>query len=264
MSAQENSQLPVAYSSQTSALVLEPESMKAIMGMAEMMAGGKATVPDHLRNSADCMAVIMQAMQWGMNPFAVAQKTHIVNGKLGYEAQLVNAVVMASGAIQGRFHYEYQGDGEAMQCQVGAVIRGETTVTWGEWLALKSVTTRNSPLWKTNPKQQIGYLQVKNWSRAYAPGAILGVYSTDELEPQGDAPAQIKPDPYRDIPPGYPEVDFDKNLPAWKKAIESGKKSPDDIIATVSTKGVLSDEQKSKIKAIHMPAAETVIEGVKS
>jgi hypothetical protein len=35
----------------------------------------------------------MQAAQWGMNPFAVAQKTHVVNGTLGYEAQLVNAVV---------------------------------------------------------------------------------------------------------------------------------------------------------------------------
>ena len=40
-----------------------------------------------------------------MNPFAVAQKTHVVNGSLGYEAQLVNAVVQASGAIDGRFHY---------------------------------------------------------------------------------------------------------------------------------------------------------------
>ncbi|SPX63869.1 Uncharacterised protein [Leclercia adecarboxylata] len=37
------------------------------------------------------MAIIMQAMQWGMNPYAVAQKTHLVNGVLGYEAQLVNA-----------------------------------------------------------------------------------------------------------------------------------------------------------------------------
>lgn len=37
----------------------------------------------------------MQAVQWGMNPFAVAQKTHFVSGKIGYEAQLVNAVITA-------------------------------------------------------------------------------------------------------------------------------------------------------------------------
>ena len=39
-----------------------------------------------------CMAVTLQALQWNMSPFAVAQKTHLVNGTLGYEAQLVNAV----------------------------------------------------------------------------------------------------------------------------------------------------------------------------
>jgi hypothetical protein len=40
----------------------------------------------------------------------VAQKTHLVNGVLGYEAQLVNAVISSSNAIVGRFHYEYEGD----------------------------------------------------------------------------------------------------------------------------------------------------------
>jgi hypothetical protein len=27
----------------------------------------------------------------------------------------------------------------------------------------------------------MGYLQVKNWTRAYTPGALLGVYTSDEL-----------------------------------------------------------------------------------
>jgi hypothetical protein len=138
------------------------------------------------------MAVIMQAMQWNMNPFVVAQKTHLVNGQLGYEAQLVNAVVQSSGAIDGRFHYEYKGEEPKIECRVGAVIRGEESITWNEWLCMADVTTKNSPLWKTNPKQQLGYLQVKNWARAYTPGALLGVYSVDELQ---DSP------PMRDITP---------------------------------------------------------------
>nr|WP_308736935.1 recombinase RecT [Salmonella enterica] len=58
------------------------------------MADSQVTVPAHLAGKpADCMAIVMQAMQWGMNPYAVAQKTHLVNGVLGYEAQLVNAVI---------------------------------------------------------------------------------------------------------------------------------------------------------------------------
>lgn len=164
-------------------LLMDFEKIRAMQSLAEIMATAKVTVPAHLAGKAgDCLAVIMQAAQWGMNPFAVAQKTHVVNGTLGYEAQLVNAVVQASGAIVGRFHYEYQGEGANVACRVGAVIKGEKDITWNEFLSAASVTTKNSPLWKTNPKQQLGYLQVKNWARAHTPGAILGVYSDDELE----------------------------------------------------------------------------------
>jgi len=184
------------------ALMMNPESMDRIMRMADMMAGGKSTIPAHLqKNPADCMAVVLQAMQWGMNPFAVAQKTHIVSGHLGYEAQLVNAVVQESGCITGRFHYEYK-PGASVECRVGAVLRGESEITWGEWLNVSTVTTKNSPLWKTNPKQQLGYLQVKNWARAYAPGAILGVYTPDEFDapqPRNMGPAnEVQPDDAHD------------------------------------------------------------------
>jgi len=185
----------------TTQMVMNAATMDSIMRVADMMASGRSTVPQHLQKSpADCMAVVMQAMQWGMNPFAVAQKTHVVNGHLGYEAQLVNAVVQASGGIDGRFHYEYRGNPGAVECRVGAVLRGESEVTWGEWLNENKVTTKNSPLWKVNVRQQMGYLQVKNWARLYCPGAILGVYSPDELAevaaPRDMGPAQeVAPDP---------------------------------------------------------------------
>ncbi len=168
--------------SQAGSLMLDARAMDSMMRMADLMASGKSTIPAHLKNSpADCMAVCMQAAQWGMNPFAVAQKTHIVNGQLGYEAQLVNAVVQASNAIVGHFHYEFKGSGAANECRVGAIIRGDKEITWGEWLNENKVTTKNSPLWKTNPRQQLGYLQCKNWARLHTPGAILGVYTPDEM-----------------------------------------------------------------------------------
>lgn len=159
--------------------LLEDQNFDKLWRMAEALANSALSIPRELKgNVGDCLAIVTQAMIWGLNPFSVAQKAHVINGKLGYEAQLVNAVVMQSGAIVGSFHYEHQGDA----CRVGAVLRGEQSITWGEWLAASTVTTKNSPLWKTNPKQQMGYLQVKNWGRSYAPGAILGVYSVDELE----------------------------------------------------------------------------------
>jgi len=167
----------------STAMILNDANFSRVVKFAEMMASGRATVPKHLQgNVGDCLAVSMQAMRWRMDPFAVGQKTHLVNGTLGYEAQLVNAVAQESGAIAGRFHYEYRGEGANVECRAGAVLKGETDITWGEWLSAASVKVKNSPLWATNPKQQLAYLQVKNWARMYCPGAILGVYTTDELE----------------------------------------------------------------------------------
>ncbi|TCC94869.1 enterohemolysin [Citrobacter braakii] len=210
--------------------IFNVQALGQLTAFANLMADSQVTVPAHLAGKpADCMAIVMQAMQWGMNPYAVAQKTHLVNGVLGYEAQLVNAVIASSSAIHGRFHYRYGGDWErctrtqeitrdkngkngkytvtervrgwtdedeiGLFVQVGAILRGEVEITWGEPLYLSGVVTRNSPLWVSNPKQQIAYLGVKYWARLYCPEVILGVYTPDEVEQRTEreinpAPAQ--------------------------------------------------------------------------
>jgi len=167
----------------TAGFLMNPAVMQEFYRFAELMSAAVVSVPKHFHGKpADCMAVVMQAARWGMDPFQVASKTHVVNGNLGYEAQLVNAVLQSSGSIRSRFHYEYDGEGQKLQCRVGAIPAGESEIAWGQWLCIADVKVQNSPLWKTNPKQQIGYLQVKNWGRKYAPQAILGVYTVDELE----------------------------------------------------------------------------------
>jgi hypothetical protein len=177
-------------------MMFSADGMDRIMKFAELMSAGRVSVPVHFQNKpSDCMAIVMQSMRWGMDPFVVAQKTHVINGTLGYEAQLVNAVVTSSTAVQGRFHFEYGGDWEriggvapdkrdesGLFIKVGAILRSETEITWGEPVYLADVKTRNSPLWKTQPKQQIAYLGIKYWARLYCPEVILGVYTPDEVE----------------------------------------------------------------------------------
>ena len=232
-------------------LILNTESMKSATGLAELMASSTVTVPKHLQGQpGDCLAIVLQSMNWGMNPFVVAQKTHLVNGTLGYESQLVNAVVQSQGFIVGTFTYEYAGDGAKMQCRVGAVLRGDSKITYGEWLELSSVTTKNSPLWKTNPKQQLGYLQVKNWARAYTPGAILGVYTPDELE--SSAPRNITPVEPSNEPVYLTDAEFEANAEKWNRTFLSGHKNGktiEDFIAWAEQKGkLLSDEHKAIVK----------------
>ncbi|CAI1946701.1 RecT family recombinase [Serratia proteamaculans] len=228
----------------TATAIFSPSGLRQLQQFAEVMAQSVQTLPKHLAGKpADCMAVAMQAAQWGMNPFAVAQKTHLVNGTLGYEAQLVNAVVTSSRAVQGRFKYEYGGDWDAYMLhpdkqheaglfiRVGAVIRGETEITWGEPVYLAPITTRNSPLWKTAPKQQIAYLAVKYWARLYCPEVILGVYSPDEFD-------EPLPRVERDVTPPATSAAGLNNLingkPAEKDvkpANQQDERTPDDLLA---------------------------------
>jgi hypothetical protein len=240
---------------QTSArdLLLDDNTFERIWKIADSMANGKSTVPKHLQGMlADCVAVVTQAFEWGMNPYAVAQKTHVVNGALGYEAQLVNAVVQRSGAIRGHFHYEYRGDGSNLDCRVGAVLRGDNEITFSEWLNVNAPTTKNSPLWKTNPRQQLGYLQVKNWCRAFAPGAILGVYTPDELEeiePPAKSGPRRKSDTAADAP--APEKRAAAPAPAAAHAAATPASSP--AAAAPSAGGALEASKvaylRNKLKA---------------
>jgi hypothetical protein len=237
------------------AFLFDSERMRSLISFAEMMAKAHVTVPKHLHNKpSDCLAITLQAMRWRMDPFVVASKTHVVNGNLGYEAQLVVAVVKNSGAIKGRPHYEYKGDGTSLECRAGFVPAGEDAIVWGEWLVSSAIKVRNSPLWATNPKQQFGYLQARNWARLYAPDALLGVYTPEELEvmpPRHLGAADVvrsAPSPAPEAPEHYPAAEFDKLLPTWRKHIAAGRKTAQELIDTIETKGLLSEEQKQSLR----------------
>ena len=48
----------------------------------------------------------------------------------------------------------------------------------------------------------------------------------------------------------YSDEQFAKDMPSWKKAVEGGKKTAEEIIAFASTKGALSEAQKAEIRKL--------------
>lgn len=173
--------------------------------LAQVMASGKCTIPKHLQGSeGDCFAVIGQALRWGMDPFAVAQKTHLVSGTLGYEAQLVIAVINNRAPISDRMKFEYFGDWSKVKTKedksddVGVICRatviGDDEPTELSLTMAQVGTVRNSPLWAADPRQQLAYLAAKRFSRLHFPDVIMGVYTPDELADRGnEAPRNITP-----------------------------------------------------------------------
>lgn len=193
-------------------LLFNASAMNQLQQLARVMSLSRVTVPAHFQNNeGDCMAVCMQAAQWGMNPFSVAQKTHLSQGgQLGYEAQLVNAVVVNRAPIKGRPKFEFFGDWDKiigrvkeMQSQHGkgkyyvadwkpgdevglGVYVSATLIGEDEPRTLKLLLSqcypRFSTQWATDPQQQITYAGMKKWARRHCPDVILGVYTTDEIE----------------------------------------------------------------------------------
>ena len=72
---QQTEPMPPLVSTSTTAMIHDEAMLAKMLSFAEVMATSRITVPKHLQNNpGDCLAITMQAMQWGMNPFAVAQK----------------------------------------------------------------------------------------------------------------------------------------------------------------------------------------------
>ena len=287
--AESGQSLP-ALGSSTTELLLRGDSLDRMFKVAEFMASSKTTLPAHFRgNPADCLAVVMQSMQWDMNPFAVAQKTHLVNGVLGYEAQLVNAVITSRAPVTGRLEYEWFGnwskvigkfiikngdkgeyrqpgwkleDEEGLGVSVWATFKGESQPRRLD-LLLAQARTRNSTLWADDPRQQLAYLATKRWSRLYCPDVIMGVYSPDEMEesqqPRDMGAAVVVGEPEKPktvVGIIYGNEEFAAKLGEWRDLIEAGRTTAERIIKMSASKKVaLTDEQKQQITDLEVADA---------
>lgn len=161
------------------ASALIPTSMEGAMRLAEMMARGKL-VPSHLRDSpGDCLMVVEQSMRWGMSPFAVAQSTSVIQGKLMFEGKLVSAALHSSGLLDGRLEYDFSGEGAGRRIVVRGKIKGGRI----EEMEIKLADAKTSnQMWTKQPDQQLVYFATRAWARRHAAEVMLGVYSPEEFD----------------------------------------------------------------------------------
>lgn len=193
-------------------------SMNDVMEFAKMMSVARAGVRKHLRNDPGaCLAVCVQALEWRMSPFAVANKTYFVNDQIAYEAQLIHAIILRRAPIKGRVKHAYSGEGTTRKLKVWAELRDEPgEIVEYETPPIGKIHPQNSPLWKNDPDQQLHYYATRAWCRRHFPDVILGIYADDELRDNpslGDDPAAI-----RDITPREDQIESPAAKPAGKFA----------------------------------------------
>lgn len=254
-----------AMTGEVRANALMPTSIHEAIQLSEIMAKANL-VPDHLRGkSGDCLLIVMQAQRWGMDAVSVAQCTSVVHGRLCYEGKLVAAALYAMGAVEGRLEYDIQGSGQAAMIIVTGTPRGGngpqtvrgTVKDWRTYTKNKEGKQVENA-WDKIPEDMLVYRGTRQWARRYAPEALLGVYTPDEVEPVADVRVVATVQHGDGKPDVYPADQFETNLPAWTGLIKAGKRTADQIISMVESKGALTDEQKKKIRAVETAAATEV------
>lgn len=160
---------------------LDFANLNQIMEVAKVMAVAQVAIPKHLReNVGACLAVAIQASEWQMSPFSVANKSYVVNDRIAYEAQLVAAVIMKRAPIKGRIKYAWSGEGGKRRCKVSATLSDGEDVEYTS-PEFDKIPVKNSPLWKGDPDQQLGYYSVRAMCRRHFPDVLLGIYTPEEM-----------------------------------------------------------------------------------
>ena len=213
---------------------------------ADLIGTLKATAFKGQVSDAQMTALLVVANQYALNPwtkeiYAFPDKNNGIVPVVGVDgwSRIINSHPQFDGI-------EFEQDAESCTCVIYRKDR-KHPIKVTAWM---SECKRGTGPWQSHPRRMLRHKSMIQCARlAFGYG---GIYDQDEAERIVDATekhmglAEVVPQ----SPAHYPAAEFDKNLPAWRKVIEAGKKTADDLIAMVETKGALTDEQKATLRAI--------------
>lgn len=186
-------------------------ALKDAIKMSQLMCRAKSMLPAHLHgNPGECLAMILLARDWKMNPYTVGQHSYIPSGsnRIGFDGQLVNAAINNSNRLVKPLRYEYTGEGQDRKCTAYGLLyyydmedlklrkedaEREVTVTMPQNITKQgargsyTVDKANSTLWDSDPDQQLAYKAARWWCRKYIPEVLFGVYTPQEISEAAQA-----------------------------------------------------------------------------
>lgn len=242
---------------------LSPQTFDQALTLSNYLAESDLVPKDYRGKPGNCLIAIQWGSELGLKPLQALQNIAPINGRPALWGDAVIALVRSSPLCE---YVQESDDGHTATCR--AKRRGEP-----EHIATFSVDdARTAGLQgKQGPWTQYPKRMRQMRARAFAlrdlfPDVLRGMPVAEEVF---DTPTNVidpstgeispAPAPARPALEAYPQADFDTNLPAWRKVVESGRKTPDDLIAMVSTKAVLSDAQKKAIQNLLPIEGQTTI-----
>lgn len=239
---------------------LSPRTFEQALTFSKYLADSDMVPRDFKGKPANCLVAIQWGMELGLKPLQAMQNIAVINGRPALWGDAVIAIVRGSPLCE--FVIE-EDDGETARCRVKRRGEPEQVRTFSTADAKAAGLLGKQGPWSQYPKRM---RQMR--ARAFAlrdvfPDVLRGMPVAEELM---DTPAQTVKDmgqveEARPAKTPYPAERFDANLPTWRAATEAGRKSAEDVIATIESKYFLTDEQKAAIRnAAQATANATVID----
>ena len=200
------------------AYLLDTNKFNHLQRLGAMFAASDL-VPKHYKNQiANCTIGIAAAIRLQIDPLMFLQKTYIVQGRPGMEAQLAIALVNSRGRLKTGLHYRLDGEGDDRGCVAWGVDKdtGETLeghrVTirmarddgwYGDaegWKEGQNGKYRSK--WYTLRDLMLTYRSATFFARVHRPESLLGFALLDELEDiEHNEPRNVTPEAERPMPP---------------------------------------------------------------
>ena len=215
----------------------------------------KATAFKGQASDAQLVALLIVADQYGLNPFtkeiyAFPDQNNGIVPVVGVDgwSRIMNSHPQFDGM-------DFIQDEDSCTCVIYRKDRGHP-IKVTEYM---SECKRGVKPWQSHPKRMLRHKAMIQCARLAF--GYVGIYDTDEAErimesaPEknmGSADVVQREAP--ELPECTPEIFADKT-PEWRQIVSANRKTPEELIAMLSTRAVFSDEQKSTIRSWAAPAA---------
>lgn len=238
-------------------LDLRPRTFEQAITFADYLANSTLVPRDFQAKPGNCLIAIQWGAELGLGPMQAIQNIAVINGRPALWGDAVIALVRASQLCESIVESD---DGTTATCTVKR--RGEPPVS----RSFSVDDARQAGLHgKQGPWTQYPKRMRQMRARAFAlrdvfPDVLRGLPVAEEAmdsprEVQIGMVDEVRP-PARPALPDYSAEAFEANLPKWATLVANGRKTPPELLATLSTKATFSEEQKAQILSLRAPAAE--------
>ncbi len=213
---------------------------------AEIVETLKATAFKGQVTDAQMAALMLVSAQYGLNPwtkevYAFPDKNNGIVPVVGVDgwARIINEHPQFDGM-------EFEQTDESCTCVVYRKDRRHP-IKVTEYMA---ECKRATGPWQSHPRRMLRHKAMIQCARMAF--GFAGIYDHDEAERIVEAidadTGEITRKPARTELPPYPADRFESNIQKWRALVESGSKTPDDIIATLQSNWSLTPEQIASIR----------------